>query len=230
MKTLFFSLLMLATPYFICAQTPQTIKLDNNKVSSKAIKPELQYLFADFQNGKVIMRDSKIINSKLNYNFLTDEILFIDAKGTIMALANPHEVTDVYIGNRWFITTNKGYFEVIEKGTVSLLYKWICNFTDAGKEGALGIAKDAPGMYQMNQISFDARTWRLDVDKEAVVTVKVIPYLRIKSKNVLIKGGKDFLKAFPGKRNEIKMYIDKNPVDFRIETDLRRLTKYCNSL
>lgn len=230
MKTLYFLLFLLAVPFLLYAQAPQTVKLDNNKVSSEAINPELQFLFTDFQNGKIIMKDSKIINCQLNYNFLTDEMLFIDAKGKEMALANPHEVADVYIGNRLFIPSNKGYFEVIEKGTVSLLYKWICNFTDAGKEGAMGIAKDAPGMYQMNQISFDARQWKLDVDKEAVVTVKVIPYLRVKSKYVLIKGEKDFLKAFSGKRNEIKIYLGKNPVDFRKETDLRRLIKYCNSL
>ena len=104
------------------------------------------------------------------------------------------------------------------------------NITDKGKEGALGITTDAPSVYQMNQISFDARTWKLDVDKEVVVSVEVIPYLYVKSRCVPVKGARDFLRSFPGKNSEIKDYIKDNAVDFRKEADLRRLTRFCNSL
>ena len=230
MRTLYFFLIQLVFSSGLIAQTPQIVKMDNNRISAENIKPELQYLFPEFQNGRVILKDSKVINCKLNYNFLLDEILFINEYGKQMALANPQDVRQVYISNRLFIATSKGYFEVIEQEPVSLVYKWTCNITDKGKEGALGISTDAPSVYQMNQISFDARTWKLDVDKEVVVSVEVIPYLQVKSKCVLIKGVKDFIKAFSGSNSEIKQYIKQNPVDFRKEADLRRLTKYCNSL
>ena len=212
------------------AQAPQTIKLDNNKTSVEAINPELQFLFADFQPGRVVLKEGKVIKCKLNYNFLTDEMLFIDENGKKMALANPHDVSNVYIANRLFVASPKGYFEVIEKGTASLVYKWNCNITEKGKEGALGILTDAPSVYQMNQISFDARTWKLDVDKNAVVTVLVVPYLKIKSKYIPVKGTNDYSKAFPGKKAEIKLYVEQNKIDFRKEADLRKMTIYCNSL
>ena len=212
------------------AQKPQTITLDNNRTSADIINPELQYLFPDFQSGRVVLKDKKIIKCQLNYNFLTDEVLFIDETGKEMALANPQDVQRVYIGNRLFITISKGYYEVIENELVSLLYKWKCNIAEKGKEGALGITTDAPSVYQMNQISFDSRTWSLDVDKEVEVSVEVIPYLKTRSKCVLIKGAKEYLKAFSDKRSEIKLYLGQNPVDFKKEEDLRRLTKYCNSL
>jgi hypothetical protein len=147
-----------------------------------------------------------------------------------MALANPDDISEVHIANRLFIPGLKGYCEVIERGTISLVYKWTCNIAENGKEGALGISTDAPSVVQMNRMSFDAREWKLDVDKEAVVSVEVIPYLRIRSKYVPVKGEKDFYKAIPGKKDEIKMYFDQNPVDFKKEADLRRLTQYCNSL
>ena len=230
MKTIYFHLILIVIPICTLAQTPQTITLDNNKVSSDVINPELQYLFPDFQTGRVVIKDMPVINCQLNYNFLLDEVLFIDENGKKMALANPQDVLQVYIGNRLFITTSKGYFEVIEREPISLVYKWTCNITEKGKEGALGLVSDAPSIYQINQISFDARTWKLDVDNKAVVSVEVIPYLKIKSKCVSVKGAKDFLKAFPGKSSEIKLFIKQNPVDFKKEADLRRLTKYCNSL
>jgi hypothetical protein len=211
-------------------QSSQTITLDNNKISANVIKPELQYLFPEFQSGRVVFKDKPAIKCQLNYNFLLDEILFIDANGNKMSLANTEDVLQVFISTRLFIPTLKGYFEVIERGPVSLLYKWTCKIIEKGKEGALGLTTDAPSVYQMNQISFDARTWKLDVDKEATIFVEVIPYLKTRSKCVPVKGIKDFLKAFPGKSSEIKLYIAQNPVDFKKEADIRRFTKYCNSL
>jgi hypothetical protein len=230
MKTILLFPVVLMLTMTMLAQEPQTVMLDNNKVSVKDVSPELQFLFPDFQNGHVLLKDSREINCMLNYNFLLDEMLYIDENGKKMALANPLDIVRITMANRLFITTNKGYFEVIERGAISLVYKWKCHIIEKGKEGALGIETDAPSVYQMNQISFDSKSWKLDVDKEAMVSVEVLPYLKVKSKCILIKAEKDFLKAFSSKRTEIRLYLEKNPVDLRKEADLRRLTKYCNSL
>lgn len=230
MKTLYIITGLFMIHICVGGQEPQTIMMDNNKISIDRVKPELQYIFPVFQNGLVILKNHIEVKCQLNYNFLTDEVLYIDEKGEKMALANLDDVLQVYIGTRLFIPISKAYYEVVEKGTVSLVYKWNCNIVEIGKEGALGILTDAPSVYQINQMSFDAKTWKLDVDKEANLTVEVIPYLRIKSKCIPIKGEKDFLKAFPGKNFEIKRYVDQNHLDFKKEADLRRLTIYCNSL
>jgi hypothetical protein len=230
MKTIAFFSSLLVIQICTFGQTPQTITVDNNKISLEAVKPELQYIFPDFQNGSVILKNHPEIKCRLNYNFLLDEILFIDETGGKKAIANTQDVLQVYIADRLFVPASKGYFEVIERGEVSLVYKWTCNISDKGKEGALGITTDAPSVVQMNRMSFDAREWKLDVDKEAVIAVEVVPYLKIRSKYIPVKGIKDFLKAFSGKKSEVKEYIDKNPVDFKKEADLRRLTRNCNSL
>ena len=74
MKTLAFFSSLLVIQIVTFGQTPQTITLDNNKISLEAVKPELQYIFPDFQNGSVILKNHPEIKCKLNYNFLLDEI------------------------------------------------------------------------------------------------------------------------------------------------------------
>lgn len=230
MKTTTLLIGLFIIPMYASGQTPQSVKLNNNKISAESIKPELQYVFPDFQSGRVVMKNKSQVKCQLNYSFLHDEVLFINEKGEKMALANPEEISEVYIANRLFIPELKGYYEVIERGAVNLVYKWTCNIAEKGKEGALGITTDAPSVVQMNRMSFDAREWKLDVDKEAVISVEVVPYLKIKTKYVIVKGAKDFYRAIPGKKEEIKLYISQNPVDFRKEADLKRIVKYCNSL
>ena len=230
MKTILSFMILLLIPICVLGQTPQSVKMNNNKISAESIKTELQYIFPEFQSGRVILKNIPEVKCQLNYNFLLDEILFINEKGKKMALANPDDILLIYIANRMFIPGLKGYCEVIERGEVSLVYKWTCNILEKGKEGALGVTTDAPGVYQMNQMSFDAKQWKLDVDKEAVVSVEVMPFLKRNSQYVPIKGAKDFFRIFPGNKPEIKQYIWQNPVDFKKEADLRRLTQYCNSL
>ncbi len=150
---------MIITGCIFC-QTPQKIILDDNKASVSDINPELQLIFPDFRDGSIHYKGKRPIECKLNYNFLLDEILFLNEKGEKMALANPEDVLNVSIADRVFIPTAKGYFEVIEDGKASLVYKWICRISKAGKEGALGISTDAPSVYQLNRFSFDAREWR----------------------------------------------------------------------
>jgi hypothetical protein len=230
MKTLYLFLSLMLIGICLHGQTSQTVILENNIVSSESIKHELQNIFPDFQKGYVFFKDQHVVPCRLNYNFLLDEIMYLDADGKKMALANPQDLSYITIASRKFIPSLKGYYEVIESGDVSLVYKWTCNIVEKGKEGALGIANDAPSIYQMNQISFDSRTWKLDVDKEAFVDVRVIPFLKTRAKYIIIKGEKEFLKTYSDKRSDIKAYLSKEPVDFKIEADLRRLTKYCNSL
>ncbi len=230
MKTIFLQLCLFVIPICLAGQANQTITLKNNKVSSEDIKPELQYIFPDFRDGSVYYKDGKIINCKLNYNFLLDEILFINEKGEQMAIADPLDLSYVLISNRKFIPTPKGYYEIIESGDVSLVYKWVCRIRPAKTKGALGLSTDAPSIYQENRFSFDNREWKMDVDKEALASVEVIPYLKIKSKFVSIIGAQSYYKTFHGKDSEIKSYLEQNPVDFKKEADLRRMTRYCNSL
>lgn len=230
MKTIILQFCIFVLPICSAGQANQTITLKNNKVSSEDIKPEFQYIFHDFRSGSVCYRDNKIINCQLNYNFLMDEILFINAKGEKMAIADPKDLSYVLIANRKFIPTPKGYYEIIESGDISLVYKWICRISPTKAKGALGLSTDAPSIYQENRFSFDNREWKMDVDKEALASVEVIPYLKIKSKFVSITGAQSYYKTFRGKNSEIKIYLEQNPVNFKKEADLRRITRFCNSL
>ena len=230
MKTLCLSISLLIITNYVLCQTPQKIIIDNNKASVSEINPELQQIFPDFRNGSIHYKNKRPIECKLNYNFFLDEMLFLNEKGDKMAIANPQDLSYVLIDNRMFISTPEGYFEVIEDGNISLVYKWISRISKAGKEGALGISTDAPSVYQMNRMSFDSKEWKMGVNEEAVVSVEVRPFLWTKSKLILIKGPKSYYKAFHNKSSEIKKYLDQNPADFRKEEDLRRITRYCNSL
>jgi hypothetical protein len=216
-------------PSGLYSQKSQKILIDNNNVAKEQLSPEFQQIFPEFRNSRVVYRGLSPISCKANYNFLLDEIHYLNEKGDTMAIANPHDLSYVLISDRMFIPSKKGYLEVIEKGNVSLVYKWVCRIRSKAREGALGISTDAPGVYQMNRISFDSREWNIKVNEEGLASVEVIPFLLAKSRIILISGEVSFLKAFHN-REALKKYLIENPMDYHKESDLRRFTEYGNSI
>ena len=231
MKILFYSLyFLLFIPVCISGQSSQKVRIDNNKVSADSINPQFKQIFPDFRGARIHYKGMMPIKCQANYNFLLDEILYINEKGEMMALANPVDLQYAIIDNRKFIPIHKGYYEVIDEGEISLIYKWHCRIRQTKKEGVLGIDTDAPSVYQMNRISFDAKEWKMDVAQDALAFVEVVPYLKAKTKLIAVKGAGSFYKAYKGKSSEIKKYLSENPVDFKQEKDLRRLTTFTNGL
>lgn len=214
----------------VWGQASQTIIVRNNKVAASDIAPEYQQIFPGFRDATIIYKGMAPIKCQANYNFLLDEIHFLNEKGEKLAISNPIDLTQVIIDNRVFIFTPKGYVEVIEKGDIWLVYKWSCVFTGKTKEGAYGIKKDTPGIYQMNRISFDSREWNMDVDQEAITFVEVKPYLKSKGKLIHANSLHSFIKAFGKDKFTIKEYAEHNDIDLNKEADLRKFVKFANSL
>lgn len=219
----------LIAPACLYSQANQKVVIDNNKVAAEQLNPEFQQIFPDFRSARIAYKGLSPISCKANYNFLLDEIHYLNEKGETMAIANPLDLSFVMIDNRMFIPGKKGYYEVIEKGDVSLVYKWVCRIRSKSREGALGLSTDAPGVYQMNRISFDSREWNTKVNEEGLASVEVIPYLKTKNRIIPVTGQGSFLKAFHDKES-LRKYFEINTVDFHKEADLRQLTVYGNAL
>lgn len=211
-------------------QEAQNVTVRNNKVDISQISPEYQQIFPDFRSAQIVYKGMTPIKCMANYNFLLDEILYVDGRGEKMAIANPGDLKEVVIDGRKFVYSPKGYLEIIEKGDASLSYKWICRISGKNREGAMGLKTDAPGIYQMKRISFDAKEWNMAVDEEVVTHVEVRAYLLKNDKLIQIKGLQSFLKAFHENRELIKSYAESNQLDLKKEVDLRKLVGYANGL
>ena len=70
------------------------------------------YLFPEFTKGVVLMKTGVKNEALLNYNSLTEEMIF-DNKGTKLALGQLDQVDTVYIQNRKFFPLNKKFVEIV---------------------------------------------------------------------------------------------------------------------
>jgi hypothetical protein len=198
-----------------------------NVVSQEEEKVISSYLFPEFSMGRVRLKTGIVKESKLNYNILTEEMIF-DSNGTKLAFANPELIDTVYILNRKFVQFEKMFYELLEKLPVSLFQRHFCRVIPPGKKSAFGGTSEtssiettsylftSTGKYEMKL----PEDYRIEPDSEYLLK-KGDTLNKVTSVNQVIK-------CFPDKKLEIKEFVKKNKTDLREEDDIRTLVRFCN--
>lgn len=189
------------------------------------IKEVTHYLFKDFTKGTVLMKTGVKNEAMLNYNSLTEEMIF-DNKGTKLALGNLELIDTVFINDRKFILLNRKFVEVIFESKFSLYAEHKCKLKDPGKPSAYGGTSQTSATSTYSTYFSGGQAYNLKLP-EGFETNPYIEYW-------LFKDGKlnKFLsirqlsKYFSQEEDIFKDFVKKNNVKFDDESSIVRLLKY----
>ena len=83
------------------------------------------YLFKEFTQGSVALKNRTFVKTTFNYDTLHDKLLYMDGD-QIMELSDYSDVQSVFIGERMFIPQGKSLYEVVDLGESpsKLLIRW----------------------------------------------------------------------------------------------------------
>ncbi len=95
------------------------------------------YVFNEFSPGTVKMKSGESYNQVLNYNILTNEMIFNNA-GNYLAIASPENVDTVYINDRKFIPINNKFYEVLVNSGMPLLLEFTSTISEPGVSTGYG--------------------------------------------------------------------------------------------
>lgn len=95
------------------------------------------YLFPEFTNGVVLMKSGEKNEASLNYNSLTEEMIF-DNRGVKLAIGQLELVDTIYIGGRKFFLLDNKFVELIYKSKSEVYAEYKCSVKDPGKPAAYG--------------------------------------------------------------------------------------------
>ena len=185
------------------------------------------YLFPEFYAGKILMKTGNIEESRLNYNSLTEEMIFEDG-GKYLALANVNTIDTVYIHDRKFIPAGKVFYEVSVNMKIPLLIKHTCRVIPPGKPTAYGGTSETTSVTIINNLFQSGRAYDLKLPDDYKITSSTNFYLKLENNYIRINNVKQVIKCFPDKEKEIKEFIELNGTDFDNQKDLIDLIIFCN--
>jgi len=189
------------------------------------------FLFPEFREGVVIMKDDKPFSTMLNYNLL-EERMVTELNGTYRYSKNPALIDSVLIGDRVLMPVDDKFYEVISHGRFTFLVQHRATLIEKGNDGGYGVKSQSTGPTQYKRFEMNGYWGNVAyLDIPADVEVKSAPVFWLRQGTSFEKFGtaKQLMNLIPGYKPVIQKYIDQEKVNFRSPEDLARLGKYLNA-
>lgn len=185
------------------------------------------YLFPEFSTGRILLKAGTSRESILNYNSLTEEMIF-EYQGKYLAIANVESIDTVYIQNRKFISAGKLFYEIPVNLKVPLIIRHVCRVIPPGNSTAYGGTSETSAIREVNHLYASGQTY----DMKLPADYKVIPssqfFLLKEGLPVRISNIRQIIKCFPAKEVGIKKFVKDHGTDFAVLKDLVDLIIFCN--
>lgn len=210
---------------------PHTLKintLDANNVYKG-------YLYSSFEAGKVIAKDGTYSKARLNFNCLTNEMVFVSPKNDTLKLARPEETQMVVITSDTFCFFKNTFLKKITHyGSAPELFQRIdMRHVDDEKKSAYGysaLGSNTSVGYVSNDGSASTALTSLSEDKNMVFKRNAeIFIVSDKGEFFSIKQA-SLNKMYPHQKNQIKNYIETNKLALNKGEDLLKLVEYLQKL
>lgn len=199
--------------------------------AQEEVKQFSHYVFPQFTTGAVLMNNGEKNIASLNYNSLTEEMIF-ESNGQKMAIADSQleQVDTIFIDNRKFLR-RKGRFLELITSKPGLYVEYKCRIKYPGRVSGPG--------GQTSQTS-STETY-IPTDFRRVIYEVVLPtghdtspykYYWLEKGGELhkIKNLKQLLKHYPAKKGNYKNYQSKHNIDYNQVDDIAALVRFLEAI
>ena len=178
------------------------------------------YVFSTFTPGKVLQKDGKIFDAKLNYNVLSGEIIFEAAPNHYMALAHPEQVDTVYINNRKFLPVKDKFYELLTLVAYPLFLEYTCTVKEPGSDLGYGMVSVTTASPAIKALIQGGAAYSLKLPDGFAVVPGYAYRVLIQGKYEKANNAKQLIAALPDKKQQINELIKKNHTDFANKQDI----------
>jgi hypothetical protein len=185
------------------------------------------FLYPQFISGKVFFRNGIKSVAMMNYNSLTDQLLFIDANGDTLALTDEKTIKFIALDNDTFYY-DEGYIRLVASNSVvKLAGKQVWEVADIRKIGSHNRPSTTFAVTSFSTITDRlGRTQDLLLNEDVVVRKKTTYYFGDMYNHFVPAGKKNLLLLFPKKQNSLANYLKENKVNFDKKNDLEKLIQF----
>jgi hypothetical protein len=197
------------------------------QAQSDTAKYETHYVLPEFVKGTVKMKDGRTEEALMDYNKLTEEMIF-EKNGRMLALDSLEKIDTVYIDARVFVPHEKIFYELLVKGPVSLFLQHKCNLLAAGNPAGYGGTTETGAASNISFLTSTGRAYKMHLPRDYHVTDASMYWIRKNGEFSRANTTSQITGAFPEHKKEIKQFIKDHKLDLKKSEDLITLIVKCN--
>ncbi len=231
MKKISSLLIFLSLSFSLTAQKAKYYTVKPGENIQDIVPSEEAFQYPQFQQGTVIFRTGVRSTSRLNYNFLFEEMQFISPKSDTLVILNPEEVESVKIGNDTYYYTNKRFVKLdTVVGNIKLGIAGF--FSTVSKKKIGGYGETIEGTADSHQSLVVPTSAKFNLTPNFVTTVvrRRSAFIGNKFNQFVPLTRKNIFSFYPDKEEQLKQYFNSRKVDISQYQDVVDLLKYMSKL
>ena len=171
------------------------------------------------------MKSGIKISTKLNYNSLTEKMIYEDS-GKMLAIKNIQDIDTIYISDSRFLVLNDVFIEMKYHSNFDLFVAHKCKLNQVGKKSGDGGTSQTAAITSYSNFSKDGKSHEFDLPDG----YKARPYnyylLKKNKEYVTFQNFKQLSKYYRSKKDLLNEYIKKNDIEFDNENRIVPLIIY----
>ena len=186
-----------------------------------------QYLFPEFINGTLKMKNGSTRDLLLNYNTITEKFVF-NQNETLFDLADTNPIDTIIIITRRFVPVNTFFLEVLVDSTVALFVQNRSDLIESGSPSGYGSTSQTSSIKSYSSYASPGRMLNLELPSDYTVTTEEVFWIRKGDEMTRFHNKRQLLKLFPEDGTEIDRFIKTNRLKTNNREDLIRIIQLCN--
>ncbi len=183
------------------------------------------YIFPEFIKGTVKMHSGGTNTPMLNYNSLTEEMIF-DNAGKKLAMDKLNDIDTIYIEGRIFIPHQKKFIELIHRNIYELYAVHKCSLIDPGKPAAYGGTSQTSASTSFSSFSSGGQLYELSLP-DGYTTKPYTEYILLKEgKYNSFLTMKQLSRLFEDQSAQFKEYTKSHKVKYEDQKSIVELISF----
>ncbi|TAJ11382.1 hypothetical protein DMA11_17225 [Marinilabiliaceae bacterium JC017] len=195
--------------------------------SQEKVNELTHYLFPEFTQGVILMKNGIKNNALLNYNSLTEEMI-VEKKGKKLALIKEKLdlIDTVFIKDRKFFTLNSKFIELIFDSKGNLYAEHKCRVNCPSKTAGYGGKSQTSGTSSYQSLSTDHMVYELKLPDGYEIKPYIVYWLERNGELNKFYNMRQLKKIYNDKKDLYVDYIKKYNANFDNQDSIVQLIKY----
>lgn len=188
------------------------------------------YIFPAFTQGVVLMKSGVQNKALLNYNTLTEEMVF-NKKGTKLAIPKTdlQYIDTVFIENRKFIVLDKKFVELLNHSEWDLHIEYKCKVQEKGQSSGFGGLSETAAINAHSSLIAGGAFYELELPNKYKVEPYTYYWLKKNGELKKFVNMNTLKKIYKGKNDLFKAYVKEHGVKYNNQEGIIQLIEYMES-
>lgn len=186
-----------------------------------------RFKYGSFESGTAFSKTAEAVQARLNYNYLTNEILFIAPGGDTLALASPQSYSRIVIKEDSFYFSGKVFLEqVTHYPDYNLFRKRNLELVNDEKKGGYGTYSTTSSTHSISSYNDGRRMQPVSADENLIYQFRDTYFIGDRFQKFHPATKKGFANLFWKGEKELKKFSEEMKVDYNKQEDLEKLLQY----